>query len=89
MILDDNNLDEAEGASGNVDTRGVKRDASLHNTFAISELALRPTEPIDISGLWYDIEEGCYIEEPAPRPRPCEQQGVPFALAQDQPQTLP
>lgn len=34
--------DKAEGASGDVDTRNIKRDASLYNTFATLEL---PSEP--------------------------------------------
>lgn len=38
---------------------------------------------------WYDVEEGCYVEEPAPRLGSCEQQGVTSAPAHDQPQTLP
>ena len=89
MILDDDDSDEAgagdeaEGASGDVDTSRVERDASPHNTLATSELASGPTESIDASDLWYDVEE------PAPRLGPCEQQGLPSALAQDQPQTVP
>jgi hypothetical protein len=34
--------DEAEGASSDVDTGSIERDASLHNTFATSELASEP-----------------------------------------------
>jgi hypothetical protein len=89
VILDDDDSDEAgaedeaEGASGDVDTERVERDARPQKTFAISELASGPTESIDASGPWYDIEE------PAPGPGPCEQQGVPSAPAQAQPQTLP
>jgi len=88
MILDDE-LDEAgtgdkaKGAFGDVDNRRIKRDASPHNTFATSELASGPTKSIDASGPWYDVEEDRYIEGPY------EQQGVPSAPAQDQPQTLP
>jgi hypothetical protein len=96
VILDDDDdhsdeasaRDRAEGASNDIDTRRVEGDTSLQNTSAISELALRPTESIDASGLWYDIKEGCYIEEPAPGCGPCEQQGVPSAPARGQPQTL-
>ena len=72
MILDNDDLDEAgagdeaEGASGDVDTGRIERDASPHNTFATSELASAPTESIDASGPWYDVEEGCYIEEAKP-----------------------
>jgi hypothetical protein len=81
--------DKAKGASGDIDTRRIKRDASLHNNFATSELALGPTKSINTSGPWYEVKEGCYIDEPAPGLRPREQQGVPSALAQAQPQTLP
>jgi len=34
--------DEAEDASGNVDTGRIERDASLYNTFAILELVSEP-----------------------------------------------
>ncbi len=78
MILDnDNDLDkadtggEAEGASSNINTEHIEQDTSLHNPFVTSELALAPTEPINASGLWYDIKEDCYIKEPpAPGLRP-------------------
>jgi hypothetical protein len=89
MILDDDDSDEAgagdeaEGASGDVATGRVERDASPHNTPATSELASRPTKSSDASSPWYNVEE------PAPRLGPCEQQGVPSAPAQDQPQILP
>ncbi|PMD19345.1 hypothetical protein NA56DRAFT_660485 [Hyaloscypha hepaticicola] len=59
VILDiDDDLDEAntrgeaEGASSDVDTRLIKRDASLYETFAMSELAFMPTKSIDTSGLY-------------------------------------
>jgi hypothetical protein len=58
------------------------------NTLATSELASRPTKPVDASSPWYDVEEG-YVEEPALRHGSCEQQGVISTPAQDQPQTLP
>jgi hypothetical protein len=51
VILDDDGLDEAEGASGNVDTRRIKGDTSLYNAFVTSELALAPIESINISSL--------------------------------------
>jgi len=57
--------DEAEGASSDIDTGRLERDASLHDTFATSELASTPTKSIDASGPWYDVEEGQYIDEPA------------------------
>jgi hypothetical protein len=91
----DNESDEAgaegkvEGLFGDVDTGRIEWDASLHNTSAISERASAPTKSIDASGLWYDIEEGCYIEEPAPGLGSREQYGVPSTPAQAQPQTLP
>jgi hypothetical protein len=90
VILDDDDddsdevsaRDRAEGASKDVDTRRVEGDTSLQNTSAISELALRLTESIDASGLWYDIKEGCYIEELAPGLVTYKQQGQPSTLAQ-------
>ena len=48
MILDNNYLvkagtrNKAEGASGNSDTRYIKRVASLYNTFLTLELASKP-----------------------------------------------
>ncbi len=91
MILDnDDDLDkagtggQAEGASGEVDTGHIELDASLHNTFSTSELASAPTESIDTSGPWYDVEEGRYIDEPAPGPGSREQYGAPSAPAQAQ-----
>ena len=89
MILDDDESDEAcagdkaEGAIVDADTGHIGRDAGPHDTFATSELASGPAKSIDASGPWYDVEGGRYIEWP------CEQQGVPSAPAQDQPQTLP
>jgi hypothetical protein len=95
VILDnDDDPDEAgaggqlEGASGIVDTGRIELDASLHNTFPTLELASAPTETIDASGPWYDIEEGRYIEEPAPGLQSHEQHSMPSAPAQAQPQTL-
>jgi hypothetical protein len=91
----DNESDEAgaegkvEGLFGDVDTGRIEWDASLHNTSAISECASALTKFIDASGLWYDIEESCYIEEPAPGLGSREQYGVPSTPAQAQPQTLP
>ncbi|CZR65235.1 uncharacterized protein PAC_15135 [Phialocephala subalpina] len=95
VILDDDDSDkasardEAEGASGDVNTVRTERDASPRNTSATSELASGPTKSIGASGPWYDVEGGCYIEEPAPGLGPCEQQRVPSAPAQAQPKTLP
>ncbi|KAH6704184.1 hypothetical protein BKA61DRAFT_183702 [Leptodontidium sp. MPI-SDFR-AT-0119] len=93
VILDDDDADnigagnEAEGAFGDIDTGRIGRDASPH-IFATSELAPTPTEFIGASGPWYDVEEACYVDEPAPEPRPREQIGAPSTLAQAQPQTL-
>jgi hypothetical protein len=88
VILDNDDPDEAgatgeaEGASGNVDTRRIERDASLHNTVATLELALAPTKSTDASGPWYDVKESRYTEEPAT--------GLgSSAPAQAQPQSLP
>jgi len=56
MILDDNESneaytgDKAEGAIVNVDTKCIRRDASLYNTFVTSELASGPAKSIDTSG---------------------------------------
>jgi hypothetical protein len=80
---------EAEGASDDVDTGRIERDASLYNTFATSELASAPTKSTDASGPWYDVEEGRYTEEPATGLGSSEQHSVPSAPAQAQPQTLP
>jgi hypothetical protein len=55
---DDDDLDEAdaggeaEGASSDVDTGRLERDASLRNNFLSLELASAPTESIDTSGPW-------------------------------------
>jgi hypothetical protein len=48
VILDNSDSDnagagnEAEGASGDVDTRCIKQDASLYDTFTISGLTSKP-----------------------------------------------
>lgn len=83
MIVDNDNLDEAEGALGDVDTR--RRDVSLHDTFATLELASALTKSTNTSGPWYNVEEGCYIKEPAPGLRSSEPYGVPSAPVQAQP----
>ena len=57
---------QAEGASGKVDTGRIKLDASLYKSLPTSELASAPTESIDTSGPWYDVEEGRYVEETTP-----------------------
>ena len=49
--------DEAKGASGDIDIGCIKQGASLHKIFVTSDLALMPTETIDVSGLWYGVEE--------------------------------
>ncbi|CZR56350.1 uncharacterized protein PAC_06238 [Phialocephala subalpina] len=73
MILDDDESDEAgtgdkaEGTSGDVDTERIGWDASPHNTLATAEVASGPTKSIDVSGPWNDVEEGRYVDEPAPR----------------------
>jgi hypothetical protein len=57
MILDDDESDEAytrdkaEGAIININTRRIKRDASLYNTFVTSELVSGPAKSINASGL--------------------------------------
>jgi hypothetical protein len=61
--------DKAKGASGDINTRHVKGDASPLKTSIILELILR-IEFINISGLWYDIKEGRYIKELVPGPMP-------------------
>ena len=74
MILDDDK--EAKGACGDVDTERVEQDASPHSTVTASELASRPTKPIDASGLWHNVEE------PAPGLGSCEQHDVISAPTQ-------
>lgn len=94
VILDDDESDEediedeAEGASGDVETRCIERDQSLYNSLATPELASGSTESIDASDPWFRIKEGCFVEEPASRLSSCEQQDVPSAPAQDQHDTL-
>ena len=80
MILNnDDDPDEAddgvqpEGTFGEVNTGRIKRDTSLHDTFATSVLASMPIESINISGLWYGVKE------PAPGLGSHEQHGVPSA----------
>jgi hypothetical protein len=57
ILNNDDDLDkadtrgEAEGASSDIDIKHIKQDASLYDPFITLELALAPTEPIDISGL--------------------------------------
>jgi len=48
-----------------------------------------PTESIDVSDLWYGVEEGCYTEKPAPGLRSYEQYSVPSTPVQARPPTLP
>lgn len=52
MLLN-NDLNEAKGAfeDVDVDTRRIKQDARLYNTFATLKLALAPTKSVDASGL--------------------------------------
>jgi hypothetical protein len=97
VILNDNDSndeeagDEPEGASGNVDVDmgRIERDASPHHTFATSESASAPTEFMDVSGPWYDFEDGRYIEESSLDLRPSEQYSAPCTAAQAPPQTFP
>jgi hypothetical protein len=81
MILDGDEPHEAGAVdeAGDVDPRHVEQDANSHDTLAASELASKPTKSIDTSGPWYDVEKGCWIDEPAPRLGSCEQQGVTSA----------
>ncbi|ESZ89590.1 hypothetical protein SBOR_10026 [Sclerotinia borealis F-4128] len=72
-------LGQAESASGEVDTGRIELDASLHNSLLTSELASAPTESIDTSGPWYDVEET------TPGLGSHEQHSVPSAPAQAQP----
>jgi hypothetical protein len=89
MILDnDDDLDEVdarvqlEGTFSEVNTRRIERDTSLHDIFATLVLASMPTESINTSGPWYDVEEGRYIEELAPGLGPHEQHSIPSTPAQ-------
>jgi hypothetical protein len=70
---------QAESASGEVDIGRIDLDASLYSTFVTSELALAPTESINVSGPWYDVEEGRYIKELAQGLGSHEQHSVPSA----------
>jgi hypothetical protein len=94
MLLDDDDSDmagvkdKAGDISANVDTRCAEQDTTRHNTFATLDLTSGPVQPIDTSGPWFDLEEGCYVDEPAPGLGLGEQRGVPPATAQTQPQTL-
>jgi len=93
MILDDESddtgaEDKAEDVSGDVDAEHIGWDTSPYNTLATSELASEPTESIDTSSPWFDVEDSCYFKEPAARLRSSEQQGV-TAPVQDPLQTLP
>jgi hypothetical protein len=81
--------DEAESTFSNVDTRRIKRNMSLHNTFATSECTLTPIESIDASCLWYNVVEGRYIKEPALGLRSHKRHSVTSTPPQVQPQTLP
>jgi hypothetical protein len=51
VILDNDSLDKAKGTSGNINTKRIKGDASLYNTFITLELALALIESINISSL--------------------------------------
>ena len=94
MIFDDNGADnadagnEVEGAFGDIDTGRIGRNASPH-IIASSELVSTLTESTTTSGPWYDVEGIYNVNEPAPRPRPQEQHGVPATPAQSQLQTVP
>lgn len=72
MLLD-NDLDEAKGASGDIDidTRRIKQDARPYNTFVTSEPALALIESVDVSSPWL-----------APGLRPYKPHGMPSAPAQ-------
>jgi hypothetical protein len=94
VILDNNDSDEADardnkvkGTSDNVDIGRIKRDTSLQNSFATSELVSAPTKSIDISGLWYNVKESCH-KEPTRGLGSSEQHSVPPAPAQAQSQTF-
>jgi len=52
---------------------------SLYNTFVTSELALVLIESTNVSGPWYDIEEGRYTKELAPGLGSSEPYSVPSA----------
>ena len=67
--------DEAKGASRDVDIGRIERDASLHQTFAIPELAPAPTKSINTFGPWNDVGE------PAPGLGSRKQYDVPSASA--------
>jgi hypothetical protein len=72
MTLDDDDSDETKGAIGDVGIRRVKRDAIPHITLVTLEFALGSGKSIDASGPWYNVEDGCYIDGPAPRLGSCD-----------------
>jgi len=53
VLLDNNDLNKAEGASSNIniDIRRIKQDASLYNTFITLKPALALIKSINISSL--------------------------------------
>jgi hypothetical protein len=46
-----NTRDKAKGASSDINTKHIKQDANLHDTFITLELALALIKPINASGL--------------------------------------
>jgi hypothetical protein len=56
--------DEAEGASDDVDIVCIERKTSLYNDLVTLEPALGLVNPTDAFSPWYDVEGGCYIDQP-------------------------
>jgi hypothetical protein len=90
MVLDYDESDKAdagdktEGASSEVDTELIQRDASSYNTPTISEVASRTVKSIGASGPWWDVEDGRWINDPTPSTGSVEQQAAPPAPTQSQ-----
>jgi hypothetical protein len=53
--------DEAQGASADVDTGRIQQVEGVHNTSATSELALAPTESIDVPARGMTLERAASL----------------------------
>jgi hypothetical protein len=64
--------DEAKGAISNINNRHMERNVGPYNILVTSELGLESVKPITIFGPWYNIEDGYYINDSAPRLGSCD-----------------
>jgi hypothetical protein len=77
-------LTDDESDEGSTDNRVEDTAGAVGTVLASLEASIGPVRPTDdVSGSWYDIEEGRYVEEPVPSSS-CEQEGATSALVQDQ-----